>query len=181
MQSVIPPEMCSHHSKHCGTILTMNPQITTLRLRTDAQWCASIMVNSEPWVTLGRTYEESLRIITDPSKEVYLARLEGELSGFVILNLKGAFVGYVQTICIDPKSRGKGLGTILLRFAEERIFTQSPNVFLCVSSFNAEAKRLYEREGYEMIGELKDYIVRGHSEILMRKTLGPMEGFSRRP
>ena len=68
-----------------------------------------------------------------------------------------------------------------MRFAEERIFTESPNVFLCVSSFNAEGERLYEREGYEMIGELKDYIVGGHSEILMRKTLGPMEGFSRQP
>ena len=129
---------------------------------------------------MGRTYEESLQIITDPSKEVYLAKLIGELSGFVILNMKGAFVGYVQTICIDPKSRGKGLGTSLLRFAEERIFRESPNVFLCVSSFNAEAKRLYEREGYETIGELKDYIVKGYSEILMRKTLGSMKGFSRR-
>jgi [ribosomal protein S18]-alanine N-acetyltransferase len=139
------------------------------------------MVNSEPWITLGRTYEESLQIIADSSKEVYLARLEGELSGFIILNLKGAFTGYVQTICIDPKSRGKGLGTTLLRFAEERIYRESPNVFLCVSSFNPEAKRLYERLGYETIGELKDYIVKGHSEILMRKTIGPLKEFGRRP
>lgn len=136
------------------------------------------MVDSEPWITLGRTYEESLQIITDPSKEVYLAKLEGELSGFIILNMKGAFIGYVQTICIDPRSRGKGLGSSLLRFAEERIFRESPNVFLCVSSFNTEAKRLYEREGYETIGELRDYIVRGYSEILMRKTIGSMKEFS---
>ena len=92
----------------------MNPEITTLRLKTDAEWCASIMVNSEPWVTLGRTYEESLRIITDPSKEVYLARLEGELSGFVILNMKGAFVGYVQTICLDPQVEGQGVRNKLI-------------------------------------------------------------------
>ena len=159
----------------------MNPEIQSLQLQADAQWCASIMVDSEPWITLGRTYEESLQIITDPSKEVYLAKLYGELSGFIILNMKGAFIGYVQTICIAPKSRGKGLGSSLLRFAEERIFRESPNVFLCVSSFNEEAKRLYERLGYETIGALKDYIVRGYSEILMRKTLGPMKEFSRRP
>ena len=158
----------------------MDTEIERLGLQSEAQWCASIMANSEPWVTLGRTYEESLQIITDPSKEVYIARVEGELSGFIILNMKGAFIGYVQTICIGPESRGRGLGTTLLRFAEERIFKESPNVFLCVSSFNAEAKRLYERLGYEMIGELKDYIVRGYSEILMRKTIGPLKEFSRR-
>lgn len=128
---------------------------------------------------MGRTYEESLQIITDPSKEVYLARLERELSGFIILNMKGAFIGYIQTICIDPKWRSKGLGTSLLRFAEERIFSEIPNVFLCVSSFNPEAKRLYEREGYETIGELRDYILRGYSEILMRKTRGPLKEFGR--
>jgi ribosomal protein S18 acetylase RimI-like enzyme len=43
-----------------------------------------------------------------------------------------------------------------------------------VSSFNPRARELYERLGYEFIGELKDYLVRGHSELLMRKTIGPI-------
>jgi hypothetical protein len=29
--------------------------------------------------------------------------------------------------------------------------------------------------GYEVIGELKDYIVAGHSEILLRKSTGPLK------
>jgi len=33
---------------------------------------------------------------------------------------------------------------------------------------------LYERLGYEVVGELKDYIVPGHSEMLLRKTIGPL-------
>jgi ribosomal-protein-alanine N-acetyltransferase len=146
----------------------MNTEIERLQLQSNAEWCASIMANSEPWITLRLTYEESLQIINDPSKEVYLVRLEGELSGFIILNMKSAFI---ETIYIAAKWRGKGLGSRLLRFAEERIFRESPNIFLFVSSFNPEAKRLYERLGYETIGELKDYMFRGHSEMLMRKTL----------
>jgi ribosomal protein S18 acetylase RimI-like enzyme len=51
---------------------------------------------------------------------------------------------------------------------------QTANVFMCVSSFNIEAKRLYIRLGYEVVGELRDYIVAGHSEILLRKTIGPL-------
>ena len=39
------------------------------------------------------------------------------------------------------------------------------------------ARRLYERLGYKVIGELTDSIVRGHSEFLLRKTLGPLTGF----
>jgi ribosomal protein S18 acetylase RimI-like enzyme len=48
---------------------------------------------------------------------------------------------------------------------------------MCVSSFNTDAQRLYERLGYQRIGELTDYIVAGQSEILLRKTIGPLTGF----
>ena len=44
-------------------------------------------------------------------------------------------------------------------------------------SFNHAARRLYERQGYTVVGELSDYIVEGYSEILLRKTRGPLTGF----
>ncbi len=135
------------------------------------------MSTSEPWLTLGRTYESSYELLGDPTREIYVAKVGEELAGFVILLMQGAFVGYVQTICMAPEHRNRGLGGRLLAFAEERIFRESPNVFLCVSSFNAGAQRLYLRLGYELIGELKDYIMRGHSELLMRKTRGPLREF----
>jgi len=121
-------------------------------------------------------------VIQDPTREVYLARDDAGLAGFLILCMTGAFVGYIQTVCIHPDRRGQGLGSRLLQFAEERILEESPNVFMCVSSFNHEARRLYERLGYVVVGELTDYIVRGHSEILLRKSWGPLTTFiGRRP
>jgi [ribosomal protein S18]-alanine N-acetyltransferase len=151
--------------------------ISPLQAEEDARACAHLMAASEPWVTLGRSYETSLRIIQDPSREVYLARDGAGLAGFLILCMTGALVGYIQTICIDPARRGQGLGSKLVEFAEQRILRDSPNVFMCVSSFNLDARRLYERLGYKIVGELTDYIVRGHSEFLLRKTLGPLTGF----
>jgi ribosomal protein S18 acetylase RimI-like enzyme len=71
-----------------------------------------------------------------------------------------------------------GLGSRLLEFAEERIRRVSPNIFMCVSSFNVGARRLYERHGYRVVGELTDYLVQGHSEILLRKTFGPITTFA---
>lgn len=143
----------------------------------DAKACASLMAISEPWLTLGRTYEASLSVILDPSREVYVLRDDSAVGGFLILCMTGAFVGYIQTICIHPDQRGRGLGSQLVAFAEQRILAQFPNVFMCVSSFNPDARRLYERLGYSVVGELTDYIVQGHSEILLRKTLGPLTGF----
>ena len=144
----------------------------------DARVCARLMCSSEPWITLGRTFETSLAIVQDPTREVYLARDEEGIAGFLILCLTGAFVGYIQTICIDARCRGRGLGSLLLEFAERRIRPVSPNIFMCVSSFNIGARRLYERHGYKVVGELTDYIVQGHSEILLRKTFGPIATFA---
>ena len=140
----------------------------------EAEACAALMATSEPWLTLKRDYEASLRILLDPCRERYVAHIADRMAGFIILNLQGAFVGYIQTICIAPDFRGEGLGSALIAFAEERIFSEHPNVFLCVSSFNHAARRLYERLGYTTVGELTDFLIPNHSEFMMRKSRGPI-------
>jgi ribosomal-protein-alanine N-acetyltransferase len=151
--------------------------IARLENEAEAEVCAHLMANSEPWITLGRSYEASLKVVQDPTREVYLVRDDTGLAGFLILCMTGALVGYIQTICIHPNRRGQGLGSRLVKFAEERILEESPNVFMCVSSFNHDARRLYERLGYLVVGELTNYIVEGQSEILLRKSRGPLMTF----
>jgi len=143
----------------------------------EARECARLMADSEPWITLRRTYDDSLPMLCDLSREVYVCLVHDELVGFAILRMTGGFVGYVQTIGLKPEWRNKGLGRRFLEFIEQRIFKEAPNVFMCVSSFNPQAQKLYERLGYEVIGELKDYIVAGHSEILLRKTIAPLADY----
>ena len=155
-------------------------EIRRLGDRDEAGACARMMAASEPWITLRRDADAALAILTDPGRESYVAFLEGELVGFIILVMHGAFVGYIQSVCVAPGQRSLGLGRRLMAFAEERIFRETPNVFLNVASFNPEAQRLYERLGYEVVGELRDYIVPGHSEILMRKSTGPLAEFVKR-
>ena len=152
--------------------------IRPLRAAEEAAACARLMAASEPWVTLGRTYERSLEIVRDPTREVSLAAAGDRVLGFVIVCMVGAFVGYIQTVAVAPEARGRGMGTRLVRHAEDRIFRDSPNVFLCVSTFNPEARRLYERLGYMVVGELTDYLVAGHGEVLLRKTRGPWSEFA---
>jgi ribosomal protein S18 acetylase RimI-like enzyme len=142
--------------------------------------CAKMMAESEPWLTLQRSLESSIRTLQDPDKEVYVLEDDDEILGFVVVDLRGPFPGYLQTVCVRSGERGQGHGERLIAYAEERIFRDSPNVFMCVSTFNPDARRLYERLGYTVVGELSDYIVRGHGEILLRKTRGPWSAFGRR-
>ena len=142
-----------------GDDVNIGFKIRKLQSTNKAHRCALLMSNSEPWITLGRTYDDSLKMLLDPLIEVYLAVVEDEIIGFIILQMHGAFKGYIQTVAVDAEWRNKGIGSRLLKFAEGLIFSQTPNVFICVSSFNKKAQELYKRLGYETIGELKDYMV----------------------
>lgn len=151
--------------------------IRKLNSKAETRACAQIMANSEPWITLKRTYGEALKMVVNPLREVYVAVSKGEVGGFIILQMEGTFTGYIQTVAVRADWRGQGLGSRLIAFAEKRIFSEKPNVFMCVSSFNRKAQRLYRRLGYEKIGVLKNFIVTGHDEIFLRKTTGPLAEF----
>lgn len=153
------------------TSLQIRPLVTTR----EATQCASIMCATEPWVTLQRSYNEALALLMDRTREVYVAYDGRQLTGFLILHLNGSLGGYIQSICVTPDSQGRGIGTRLLQFAEERVFAATKNVFLCVSSFNERARKLYERRGYTVVGGLEHFIIRDAHEVLMRKTTGPLK------
>jgi ribosomal-protein-alanine N-acetyltransferase len=152
-------------------------EIRKLRRDEEVQQCAQLLANSEPWITLRRQYEQSVAILKDPLKEVYIALIANTFAGFLILDMHGGFRGYIQTIAVMPECRNHGVGSALIKFAEDRILQETPNVFICVSSFNQNAQRLYARLGYEKVGELKDYVVSGHAEFLLRKTIAPIAEF----
>jgi len=140
--------------------------------------CALMMSQSEPWITLKRDLEGCKDAMRGDYKEVY-ACFEGEkILGFIVLQMAGVFKGYIQSICVSPEMRGSGLGTELIKFAEERIFSISPNVFMLVSAFNEKAAGLYFKLGYEKIGTLKNFVLDGYNEFLLRKTIGPLKDFS---
>jgi ribosomal-protein-alanine N-acetyltransferase len=148
--------------------------IRPLETREEAEACARMMATTEPWITLRRDHEACLRVVLDETRERYVAYRGERLAGLLILNVRGAFVGYIQTVCAAEEFRGTGVGSALVAFAEERIFRDFRNVFLCVSDFNHGARRLYERLGFRLVGELTDYVVAGHSELLLRKSVGPL-------
>jgi ribosomal-protein-alanine N-acetyltransferase len=142
--------------------------------------CALMMSVTDPWITLGMDYDQCIKAFEGECKEVYVVRVRNEIAGFVILQTGGTFAGYIQTICISENYRGKGFGKKLLQFCEERILKISPNVFICVSSFNKGAIRLYYEFGFKLVGELENFVKNGYTELLLRKTVGQRVGYTGR-
>jgi ribosomal protein S18 acetylase RimI-like enzyme len=143
----------------------------------EAKICAEIMSSSEPWITYRFTYEMALEYFMNKTFEIYVAMSSGKIVGFLVIEKEGTFTGYIKSIGVHTAWRGKGVGKHLMQYAEDKIFAVKPNVFLCVSSFNTEAKMFYEKLGYETIGELKDFLLKGYSEILMRKSISSILEF----
>ncbi|HQR94202.1 MAG: hypothetical protein B7Y15_02120 [Bacteroidetes bacterium 24-39-8] len=150
--------------------------ITTIE---EQQWCARLMAESEPWISLNRSFEDGMILMQQPVDEIqaFIAMEASSPLGFVVIKLKGAFVGYIQVIAVSPQARGKGIGSLLLDYVEAIIFQNSPNAFICVSSFNHRARKLYESRGYQLLGTLDNYLENGFSEHLLRKTLGSINDF----
>jgi len=129
------------------------------------------MASTEPWITLRRDLAGCREALVRPGTELFVARDRESPVGFILLAPYGmAGSPYVASIAVAAEARSRGVGSQLLRFAEEH-FAGRAHLFLLVSSFNPAAERLYRRHGYEFVGELKDYVVPGHSELIFHKRL----------
>lgn len=164
----------------CSTRMPKKTQILIRRMRgkKEAEVCAGLLAISEPWLTLRRVQKQNaLKTLLDATREVYVAVSEKSVVGFVLLDVRGPFRGYVHLLGVMPEWRNRGIGAKLISHVEQRVFREHPNVFLCVSSFNRAAQRFYKRMGFKRVGTIPDYIVKGHSEYLMRKTRGPINAY----
>lgn len=138
----------------------------------DREWAARVMAASEPWISLGRGLEACRQTCCRPDLSAFVARQKTGPLGFILLHPKGvAGSPYIASIGVAPGARGRGIGQRLVAFVENLVADDARYIFLCVSSFNPRAQAFYERLGYTAVGELKDYVVDGASEILMHKRL----------
>jgi len=137
----------------------------------DREWCARLMSSSEPWITQRRGLKESRALLRRTGVELFIGREGPQRLGFILLHPYGlAGSPYVASIAVTAGARGLGVGSRLMAFAEQR-FARRRHLFLCASSFNRRAQQFYRQLGYSRVAKFADYIVDGHSELLMYKKL----------
>src|SRR5581483_9964813 len=139
----------------------------------DYEWCARLMVSIEPWITLQRDLDGCRSTLNRPGTELFVARNRDvhEPVGFILLASHGfAASPYVACLAVSPAAQKHHVGSRILGFAED-LYRKRGHLFLLVSSFNFKAQQFYLRHGYHPVGELPDYIVRGHSEFIFHKQI----------
>ena len=135
------------------------------------EWCAQLMAGSEPWITLRREIQQCRASLRRPGGELFVAREAGQPVGFILIDPYGcAGSPYIASVAVAESARGEGIGSELLAFAERQAAGRR-FIFLCVSSFNHRAQELYDRLGYLRVGEIPNFIIEGHSELLLCKRL----------
>ncbi len=137
----------------------------------DDEWCARVLVATDPWRALGRDLARCLASVRRPGGELYVARRGDQPLGFIVLHPTGmSGQPYVAVVAVAEDARGAGIGARLLAFAETR-YPGARHIFLCVTNINTGARRLYERVGYRVVGEIPDFSGPGFSELIMHKRL----------
>ena len=151
------------------------PPVTIRRaMGDDARWAAGVLSSSDPWITLGRGFDACLAACTSSLDILEIAEIGGERCGLVLVRPAGvAGAPYIVSIAVTPTFRSRGVGAALLDHVERTYTGRSRHLFLCVSSFNPRARRLYERHGFEAVGILKAFLIDAADEILMCKRLAP--------
>jgi GNAT superfamily N-acetyltransferase len=129
----------------------------------------------DPWRKLGYTPSDWKRLfaMTLEGREAFVIELDGNVAGVGVLRPRFLFGDYLELLVVAASAQGQGHGGMLLAYLEEMAFRRGKNLFVCVSDFNHQGRRFYDRHGYKEIGPILHLLVPGSAEILMRKTIGP--------
>jgi ribosomal-protein-alanine N-acetyltransferase len=94
-----------------------------------------------------------------PSAALLVAESEERVVGFSVLWFI-ADEGELGDLAVLPELRGRGVGHLLLeRSVREAAERKIRVLYLEVREGNADARRLYERAGFEVVGVREDYYV----------------------
>jgi ribosomal-protein-alanine N-acetyltransferase len=105
---------------------------------------------------------ELRHFLTHPRCSCWVAELSGhKLVGFVIVERqthRGRTAGHIVTLDVDPTERRRGLGTLLMLAAEDRL-KQEGAAFLSleVAENNTGARQFYRGLGYVSRGKIAKY------------------------
>ena len=142
----------------------------------DLEQCAGIIADCLMWDRYERTMDDARTFVNgefERGTTIWVYEDKGEVVGFIACIERGMMgeFPFVRSIAVHRDHRGKGVGTKLLAFAEERMFVLKPLLFMMVSDFNVDAQRLYRRLGYIKIGTVPDYKKRSISEYMLMKRI----------
>jgi ribosomal-protein-alanine N-acetyltransferase len=127
----------------------------------------------QPPLRFSRRYMR--QIISGKDSATWIAEEDARLAGFAVIDWaeeSEGTIAYIQTIEVADGHRKKGIGSELLRRAEDSARTASAIlIWLHVDAQNDSAIRLYRAHGYQPGGRHEHYYARGRAAEIYVKPL----------
>jgi len=93
-----------------------------------------------------------------------------EIQGFIVI--QGGTAGHVITIDVSPRARRSGVGSLLLRGAEDRLASAGSRMInLETAVDNVSALAFYKRHGYSVVRTWPRYYANGIDALVLKKIL----------
>jgi len=164
MSASKPFSKSQYKLKTCRLRLIRKNEVSTL---------ASTISSMNPWRSLGYSRKRLADFLRkpEPSCRRYLIIYSGQSAGVICVQypwLRGAYIGL---LAIFEGFKGKGIGGEVLIWLEEQTGSKYKNIWALVSSFNAQAREFYKKQGFKEVAALPDLVKPGFDEILIRKIL----------
>lgn len=140
----------------------------------DAGPLALVLAAMDPWARLGYAAPalEGYLKREDAALTRWIVERHGEAAGVLALRSPWLRGPYVELFAILPRHQGHGLGGMVMDWAAKGAAAQAaPNLWACVSDFNASARGFYARHGFAEVTPLDGLVQAGASEILLRRRL----------
>lgn len=133
------------------------------------------LANIDPWARVGYDPERMMAFLAavETGATRYQIMADGLPAGVLVMRNPWLHGPYLHLFGLLPQYQRRGIGDVALRWIEAEARGRYRNLWLCVSSFNEGARRLYERHGYTLAGRLDGLVYDGLDELLMRKLLVP--------
>lgn len=116
------------------------------------------------------------RLVASPSASVLVASVAGQVGGYcIVLFRAGSAAGRLYSIATSPAALGVGVGRALIEAAEKECRSRGhPVLRLEVREDNRRAIAIYEKAGFQRVGEERDYYEDGTTAVRMTKVVtGP--------
>ncbi len=100
--------------------------------------------------------------------QVHIAEAASGVVGAIVLKVNDEGF-YVDNVAVRPSAKGKGIGRLLLEFAESKARRDGfKTIYLATHELMTENRALYARIGYV---EYDHRIVNGYTRVFLRKVL----------
>lgn len=131
----------------------------------------TILASIDPWLRNGRSAETMAARFRDPDPGVarFAVMRDGDVVGGVIIRFPVIRGAYLETLGLAASARGSGIGHAIIDWMGREVDGRAQNLWLCVTEWNAGARRFYERQGFTEVGQLPGLVTEDQTEVFMRK------------